>query len=244
MAGQLFRSPFQHKLLGYVEAPVSCLPLAMNFEFPIPWQYILQPWEYRLLRLYLCTATRFSLGRGSDFYYLVKHKLPFMWSVCCHDAHENTLEARARRVVVTNLMKELMAGFGFDIKFKFYRKYVNKNLSFRVLYEGSVMFRDIHLIFVKIDYWGDVVRIKRLRLKNAVVCSAFTGDYLVIFCKGCRGLKRSLAKECAFKTRAALWLVARVCDTFTSEPSQYELQRQSDLRRLTNLNACICRWCS
>lgn len=235
----LSRPTYQHKIIGYVAAPLSCLPLAMNQEFPIPWKHILPSWEYALLKNYLCIASRFKMEWDGDLALMIRRNQPLLWSVCCHDQHENTLQALARRVVVTQLLKELVSGFEYNLKFPFYRKIVNKNLSFRILYEGSLVFRGKHLIFVKINYWGDISRIRKLKFSNAVICRGFTGVYLVLFCDSCSNMAEYSARLCAANTRVKLVLVAHNCDTFSLEASEYEKRKQNDIQRLT-YKPCVC----
>ena len=233
----VFRSPFQHKIIGHVKAPLSCLQLALHYEFPLPWHKMLYNWEYRLLKNYLCTGTRVLINFVDDLQSLISHK-DFQWSVCCHDAHETSLEALARRVVITNIMKEIMTGFEYNIKYNFYRKFVNKNMGWRLFYVGSLMFRKLHLIFIKIDYWGDVMRIKRLKLNSAVVCYAYTTDFLVLICNSCADNTRLSAINCAKRTRAMLIMMAHYCEAFYTTNSMFEdtLSTHTDL----STTPCAC----
>lgn len=230
---------YQHKVIGYVQAPPSCLSLAMNYEIPIPWKHILEHWEYSLLKDYLCSSTRFRVTSFS-FEHMIHHHEPFMWMVCCHESGEDdSLQTRARRAVILNLVKELVHGCDYNVLFPFYRPYVNKRLSFRFLYEGSVVFRNIHLIFLRFNYWGDVARVRRLGFENAVFCVGFTGVYLVILCHQCSDLKRRSAKACAERTRSKLLHAAFACNTMILGPSAYELQKQQEIKRLTP-QPCVC----
>lgn len=239
--GENFRSRYQHKVIGYVQAPDSALCLAMNYEIPVPWKHILEHWEYALLKDYLCIGTRFRVTCDS-FASLVRRGQPLMWTVCCHDRHEDSLEARARRAFMMQLVKELLSGADYNILFPFYRSFVNKNLSFRFLYEGSLMFRGLHLIFLRFNYWGDVSRVRALKYSKAVFCVGFSGVYMVVICSHCADLSNRSAMACAERTRSKLLHAAIVCNTLILPPSEYELEKQRQLKRLTDQPqpSCIC----
>lgn len=238
MAEDFYRSRFQHKVIGYVEAPISALCLAMNYEIPIPWRHILEHWEFNLLKDYLCIGTRFRVTCDS-FEHIVRHHLPLMWTVCCHDRHEDTLQARARRTVMMQLVKELVSGSDYNTMFPFYRSFVNKDLSFRFLYEGSLMFRGVHLIFLRFSYWGDVAKVRALNFTNAVFCAGFSGVYAVIMCNQCSDFSWSSARACAERTRSKLLQAAVVCNTLILGPSEFEIHKQHELKRLT-YKPCVC----
>lgn len=242
MAGEHPRSRFQHKIVSYVSAPQSSLPLAMNLEIPIPWKNILLSWQYRLIKDYVCLGTRLKIECGGDIELMYKRNKGFKWSVCCHDAHEgNSLEALARRRFLINLVGELVGGSEYNVLFPFYRVKTNRDLSFRLLYEGSLMFRGLHLIFIKINYWGDVPRIRSMKLENAVFCIGHIGVYLVLFCRSCDDLSEVSALACAERTRTVLLLACSICDTLTLPPSEYERHKRRIIKRLTRRSHFCCR---
>ncbi|YP_094052.1 E4 ORFE [Bovine mastadenovirus A] len=242
MTAESTRSKFQHKIISYVDSPQSALPLAMNLEIPIPWKSILVSWQYRLLKDYLCLGTRLKVECGGDIELMFKRNKGFKWSVCCHDLHEgSTLEALSRRRFITDIVKELVGGTEYNIRFPFYRPLTNKDLSFRLLYEGSIMFRGLHLIFIKINYWGDVPRIRNLRFEGAVFCIGYTGVYLVIICRHCHEMTQVAALACAERTRTVLLLAGSACNILSLPPSEYERNKQRLIKRLTRKSHLCCR---
>lgn len=234
------KSPGQHKIVCYVQAPVSCLPFAFHCELPIPWKTILTEIEYRLLKDGLCLGSRLSLQSGDDLFNIVQDHDPFLWSICCHDYNVKSLRFLARIVVLKSIMYEFLRGMYVNQDFLFYREFVNKRLCNRILYQGSVMFRGLHLIYIRVKHWSDLVRVTELDIRDAVYCLGYTSWYVVLICRRCADETKEYIHCCARRTRALLRSMADACDLLDIRPSGREVDRQRVLRYLLTKHPCIC----
>lgn len=217
--------------IAFIKSPRTAVCFAMCLELPIPWKQILAYHEIVFLKHHLCDGVElemcsvFNKQLQPDF-----SSLTSRWSIHCHCDDSSSLQCWAGRKCITELFEELLRGTTYNQMFWFYRSYVNRGLPEGILYMGSIYFRKLHLIYIRVILDADMKRVRRLNFGDCVYIDGYYGNFLVIFCKSCN-LTEIQAKVCAKRTRRFL-RKAMECCTGPKHTSRREVLRQRELERL------------
>ncbi|AAK26498.1 E4 ORFD [Mastadenovirus porcusquintum] len=225
-----------HNLRGnhgtdFITSPPSAVCFAMCLEFPVPWKQILTRHELLYLEEYLCDSIELEVSSvctndGQDCGRCIAS-----WELHCHCPDKMSLQCLSARKVIVGLFREVLNGTCYNNMFWFYREYVNRGMPERLLYTGSVMFRGIHLIFIRILLDSDSIRIRKLNCGACVFYEGMYCNYLILMCKSCKHMSEIQARVCARRTRLVLKRASLLCDGCKGG-SLKEVWRQRELLRV------------
>ncbi|ARQ79796.1 E4 34K [bat adenovirus 10] len=137
---------------SHIVAEVTSLPSAacfwVNYGLPVPWKLILEKFELHLYNHLLDLCWKCC---GTDCY--VKWRVSGFesWHVHCHCDKKGSLQCLAGAAIKKHFLQDLIIGSNYNLKFPFYRRYVNTAVPTDVIrYEGSIFFRGKHLIYIQL----------------------------------------------------------------------------------------------
>lgn len=219
--------------LSLVRSTPSAIVFVPCFELPIPWPKILTNYEMVLLEPQLCYGLELD-----TMCFRRKYLTGFEnWILHCHCGNSKTLQCMAAKVVLNNLVEEILIGTWFNRFHLEYRNYVNQRVSESVLYVGSVIFRQTHLIYIKISHDVDAAKIAQLNLGEAVWCDCDYCSYMVLICRNRCYRSDVMLKCCARRTRRMMGKMLRVCES--RKLSLLEPKRQEALRKMFTYKSCL-----
>lgn len=231
-SGILCPSSSDSHSIAFVKSRRTAVGFAMCLELPVPWKQILSHHEFIFLKHHLCDNVEleicsvFNKNLQPDF-----SSLTSCWSLHCHCDDPTSLQCLSGRKVIVSLFEEILKGSAYNQMFWFYRAYVNRGMPEGLMYMGSVFFRKIHLIYIRVILDSDMKKIRKKNFGQAVYVDGNYGNFLILFCHSCTHLSEIQAKVCAKRTRRMIKLALQYC----SGPKCYskkELLRQKELERL------------
>lgn len=186
----------------HVVATVRSVPGLVNFiidfELPIPIVKLFPAHEKWILNfLNYCSAPLNIVNPKRQFVCGQER-----WAVHCHCAKPFSLQCLSGAVIIQRVLKNYIRGAGFNAKYLMYREICNYNCSDSLAYVGSVMYRGIHFIHLKIRHDDMYITVRRMvDFGNHVgICSIF-GNYVIIECKKCTAMNYDNVQQCAYRTR-------------------------------------------
>ncbi|AWO77121.1 E4 34K [Tree shrew adenovirus 1] len=186
-------------VVGSVRSTVATAPFIVYRELPIPWDAILTRVDLHILNIYhsacVCPARieerRTEVILGTE-----------RWRIHCHCDNENSLKCIASAKLMRGLIRNVIAGTGYNSIFSFYRPYVNRVCINEMYYVGSVMYGHTHLIYIRFQKKTDAMTVfKRGNLGQAVHVRGSVNNYVILICRSCASMKLIAAKCCAKRTR-------------------------------------------
>lgn len=201
-------------------------------ELAIPWTKIITKFELMLLDSQLC------YGAEVDMSWLENKHITGLehWLVHCHCSNQLSLQCIAARVFMKSLLSEFIQGSWFNKEFMEYRVKANTFASERILYVGSIVFRDIHLIYIKIAKDEDAKKILTMNLGEVVFCDCEYCFYGILICKNKCWKDWTMLNVCASRTSRLIKNMMMRCKL--KRKLKNELKRQEGLKRMFTYDDC------
>ena len=206
---------------------VGGVTFVSNLELPIPWRYILPHEQYIFLKNHLCGGIDLNMANFKRSRLNGKET----WLTHCHCPDEKSLQCIAASQIIGKIVNEFMAGMYFNVKHMFYRGYVNNGLPEQLLYQGSVLFRGQHLIYVKCMTDEDSHNLRYLQVPgmNTIYCNANYSNFFILVCESCKNETETQAYSCAYHTKKWLHRGLKLCKRKSRRESLLEKGRQRQL---------------
>lgn len=215
----------------------ACGPLSVNFalhrELPLPWKYVLESEKWLLQFLDYCQSPAvLSFSRSHYFHGYERFYLH------CHCQKARSLQCLAAAVLISTVYQNFMKGAAFDRRFNFFRSFCNRDMPKHVLYTGSILFKNIHYVYIRIRNDGDFLSLLKSVYfgEHLHVCSQ--NNYIIIICRKCSPLTTEAAVQCARRIRYILRKCLGVLQRFHSpiylSPCLKEPRRQKLIWKFVN----------
>lgn len=181
-----------------IPADVSQIYFECQFEIALPWHYMLTEYERHIFRVYGlgCTA-------GLELCY---PRGPYMaglgnWKLHCHCDKPYSLFCLAAAEYLKNMLCEYVRGMRYNSLFTFYRPYANRNLPMYITYIGSVLYRQMHFVYLEFaQRWDLELCVNYISFgEGMVVCGL--RNYIIFVCRSCASLREVAACSCMRRTR-------------------------------------------
>lgn len=220
-----------------VSAPNFLNCFAFAYEVPIPWQDILTRHEKFFFGDLTCPS-------GLE---LILHSHcclaePQSWRLHCHCSTRHTLQCLAGRHVVKNAAIKFISGARFNKTHLWYREYVNNERPDEITYVGSIMYKDVHYVYLKLSFSTVMMEAALDAIKaclNPDMGFVLRGQFnywVILKCIACPSSTYTCYRSCAVRTRAIVNRMLLEIEkipmfTFRRITSRSEERRQTSLRR-------------
>lgn len=212
----------------------SCFSIAGAFV--IPWDWILNHVEQCLLHNRVCPNTMIPSHRHACY------TDSGVYSIHCHCSDRNSLSCISASMVRYGILRSFIFGTCFNTMFMFYRVMANRGLSDDLSYVGSVIFDEVHYIYIRARH-DKTMRLMKAALRDKEkywFCHPF---WLVMKCKTCGYHTTELNARCCAKMLNKFlkrWSSLAQC---SQRPSLQERMRLLILKRSLNYGECEATYC-
>ncbi|AMB43167.1 E4 34K [Bat mastadenovirus WIV12] len=186
--------------VGRIRSNPGCSVFVPLRELVIPWDLLFFGQIYNLLKR-LGIFCFCSLKLTKCYRYIFGHE---DWDVHCHCQGQTSLQCLAGRQVMSMLHGEFIFGCNYNVMFKDYRSYVNHRLPGNIVYVGSVMFREYHLIYVRFKHLAELRFVLRYMSFGYACFIKTKQNMLVLRCTYCKNLTSIASACCRRRTRKLL----------------------------------------
>lgn len=192
-------TPAEEHVTNVVKAPVWVNSFALVGELPIPWKVLLSKWG----RIYVKHLVTDSLLLAQSSHLCLA--LPNSWIINCKCENEGSLECFAGREVIKKLLLDFMEGGFYNVKWLWYRRSVNRSVSYKFQYVGSIMFRKTHYIYLRCGIKSKCEAIQRCFNPSTThfIMTPY-GFYIIMLCISCVSGKALTTACCARRVRRTI----------------------------------------
>lgn len=236
-------------IVATVRSSPSCINFILNWELPVPWNYLFSEEDRWVLRMTnYCNCPLLVLNRQHKYVGGVEK-----WGLHCHCGNPYSLQCLSAAVIMQKALSLFIRGGGYNNKFLFYREMVNYHCSNALGLVGSIHFRGTHYIYLKCNQL-----LIYTMIRNSVYFGEFVpvvgsfGSYIIMVCKSCSCVSAETAQKCAERSRRILvncYRVVRTRGTWRLKSAQEcESHRQACLRKFVKyglpINIQSLKWVS
>lgn len=189
-------------LVGAVSTTPSAACFTAYLDLPVPWDLVASGSTLQCLRRlgWVCPGA-LELTSVSGEYLYGRESL----SIHCHCDSPDSLQCRARGVVVQTLATSVIQGCFFNRRFIWYAEEVCVDLPKAISCRGSYMVAGLHFVVFCCRQGDDFWLLKQQLSGPSVkfLCTA-TNYYFIRLCTGCMSLHERDVRQCAVQSRELL----------------------------------------
>lgn len=181
-----------------VRSKPSCIAFVLTYELPIPWPYLTDALEERILKHCSTRCCLPALIIPPFFRSALTGRET--WTLHCHCDQPNTLQCMAGSAVTARFVQQFVDGTYFNSVFWFYYQYVNEYAYKEARYVGSSVVNGIHFICLRFARKKYLRACLEIDYGPHLICSGI-GQWVILLCKSCADGTESSARACMYRTR-------------------------------------------